>query len=73
MIARISAAEARALGIDTDEKPSRKRTTRRTARGPYRTICIDCGEVFTTQAAETRHVDATRHCRFDLIIDELPA
>jgi hypothetical protein len=27
--------------------------------------CHDCGEQFTTDAAETRHVAATFHARYD--------
>lgn len=39
-------------------KPARKsRTTRKVARGRYHTRCV-CGQEFTTQAAEDRHVTA---------------
>ena len=49
------------------------RTTRKVARGPYVSECFDCGEAFTTQAAETRHVAATRHARYQLTLDVTPA
>lgn len=66
MVARITAAEARKLGIDP--KVGRTRTTSRTAKGvKYHTRCIQCSEEFTVQAAEDRHVDETRHTRYELI------
>jgi hypothetical protein len=66
MVARITAAEAKRLGIET--KVGRTRTTSRTAKGvKYHTICVECGEEFTVQAAEDRHVDDTRHARYALI------
>lgn len=66
MVARITAAEARKLGIDT--KLGRTRTTSRTAKGvKYHTRCTKCGEEFTTQAAEDRHVDEFKHARYQLL------
>ena len=44
------------------------RTLRRTAPGPYRTRCHDCGQVFTTRAAESRHLDEVKHCRYAIDI-----
>lgn len=69
----LSDGEARRLGI-TPAKPARRRTTRRVAHGPYRTRCTaaDCGETFTTGAAETRHHEATGHRRFELVLTETP-
>ena len=65
--ARLSRAEAKALGVPV---PASTRAPRRTARAPYHTRCMACGAVFTTQAAEDRHVDAVGgHTRFELIID----
>ena len=64
MAVHLTAAETRALfGLGAP-----KRTTRRTARGPYASECYDCGEAFTTQAAETRHVNATGHARYQLCL-----
>lgn len=65
--ARLSRADAKALGVDV---PAATRTTRAVARAPYHTRCMGCGAVFTTQAAEDRHVDAVGgHVRFELIVD----
>lgn len=44
MTARITAAEAKALGLDVPG--GKKRTTKHTARSPYRTKCLTCGEEF---------------------------
>lgn len=64
---RVTAGEARRLGIDV---PSTQRSTHKVARAPYHTRCMACGAVFTTQAAEDRHVDTQGgHLRFELIID----
>ena len=65
MTARLSAAEAKALGLT---KPVAKpRTTRKTGRGPYRTRCVACGVEFTTVASESRHL-APGHNRFELLL-----
>jgi hypothetical protein len=68
----LSRAEADVLGVlagtRPDPKPSRRRQ-RRTAPGPYRTVCAYCAEVFTTRAGEDRHVDATRHGRYDSLFE----
>ena len=66
MPAHLTPAEAKALGIDVKGKGGRVRTTRKTAPGPYRSVCHDCAEVFTTRAGEDRHV-APGHCRFDVV------
>ena len=60
--------EARRLGLlDGDLiKPAKTRQTRKTAPGPYRSTCRACSEVFTTRAGEDRHVENTRHCRFQV-------
>ena len=68
MTARLSAAEAKALGL-TSTSAAKKRTTRRTAKGgPYHTRCRTCGEEFTTAASEDRHVHDTHHVRYDLVV-----
>jgi hypothetical protein len=65
--ARLSRAEAKALGVAV---PASTRSTHKVARAPYHTRCMACGAVFTTQAAEDRHVDAVGgHLRFELIVD----
>lgn len=65
MPARLTAAEARKLGIDT--KASGKVRTRTTAKGPYCTRCVTCGTVFHTMAAEDRHLVDTHHGRYEMI------
>ena len=76
MPAHLTAAQAKALGIEAGgedvvagagKSPARTRQ-RRTARGPYASECYDCGEAFTTQAAETRHLNATHHARYQLVL-----
>jgi hypothetical protein len=68
MTARLSNADLRRLGLAAP-----KRTTRKTARGPYLTECVLCaGSRFTTQAAENRHLEATGHPRYALILSETP-
>lgn len=75
---RITPDQARRLGItlDTacdagpvkgDAAPKGRRSRRR--RVPYHTVCADCHEHFTTEAAETRHLDTTRHANYQLVLD----
>jgi hypothetical protein len=63
MTARLSNADLRRLGLAAP-----KRTTRKTAPGPYHTICVLCREEFRTRAAEDRHVTATGHPRYALVL-----
>jgi hypothetical protein len=63
MTARLSNADLRRLGL----VPDKKRTTRRTASGPFHHRCVTCGEEFTTDASETRHLNAERHYRYELL------
>ena len=64
--ARLTAAEAKALGVDVTTK---SRTTRRTVKGvPYLTICKTCEMEFRTLASEDRHVEATKHARYELVL-----
>ena len=65
MTVRLTPAEARRLGIDPT--PTRTRTTRREAAGPYHTRCTTCGDEFTTIAAEDRHLTAGHH-RYELVL-----
>lgn len=71
MTAHLTAAEARALGIDTDADraahvaATQPRRTRRALPGHGVSACHTCGEAFTSDAAETRHVAATFHARYD--------
>jgi hypothetical protein len=61
---RLTPEQARALGLDTK---ARRKTTRKTAEGKYHTRC-NCGEEFTTAAAENRHVQPG-HQRFTLVLN----
>jgi hypothetical protein len=62
--ARLSPARARALGI-VSPSAGVPRRTRRAVPGHGISRCHNCGEVFTTDAAETRHVDThPGHCRY---------
>jgi hypothetical protein len=68
MTAHLTAAQARALGI-MNTLPvvvPHKRTTRKALpRERAMSVCHTCGERFTSDAAETRHVAATLHARYD--------
>jgi hypothetical protein len=64
----LTAAQARALGLDVPAV--RQRLTRKAlARAGAVSTCVTCGEQFTTAAAETRHVAATLHARYDCDTD----
>jgi len=47
---------------------TKKRTTRKTGRGPYHTRCRTCLVEFTTAASEDRHLHDTHHTRYDLVL-----
>lgn len=66
MAVRLTPGQARALGIRVPPSAGvPRRTTRTAVPGHGVSRCHTCGEVFTTDAAETRHVDANRgHCRY---------
>jgi hypothetical protein len=69
--ARLTTAEARALGLPAPR--SAPRTTRRTVKGAkYLTRCKTCGEEFTTVASEDRHLKATHHARYDIVLERNP-
>jgi hypothetical protein len=75
---RLTEAQAKAYGIRAPADaavvaspvPARARARRggdtRAEPVPYHTVCHDCGEHFTVRAVETRHVNATRHARYEL-------
>lgn len=66
MTAHLTPAQARALGIGNTLPVVPRRTTRRAlARDRATSTCHACGATFTTDAAETRHVAATFHARYD--------
>lgn len=64
MPVRMTPAQLKALGVD----PGRvKVRMRRTAKGPYHTLCTTCSEEFHTQASEDRHLKETRHLNYRLV------
>lgn len=68
MTARMTEAEARALGIEPAPGRSGRRD-RTVARGPYATACHDCHELFFTRASEDRHLATTGHARYELVLE----
>ena len=68
----MTAKQAERLGLLGKGEPvKKKRSTRKTAppKECSDTRCHTCGEVFTTIAAEDRHLAANRdHCRYDCVI-----
>jgi hypothetical protein len=68
-VTRMTVAEAKAAGLldgtTATGRPKKKRTTQKSSpRNKSVTVCVQCGERFTTDAAETRHVDSTGHPRY---------
>lgn len=58
--------QAEALGIVPRKKT---RTTKRVVKGaPYHTVCTACGEEFHMLAAEDRHLKATKHGNYRLVL-----
>ena len=68
MIARMTAAQARAAGIDLSTARPAKVRTRRVAKGHYHTRCHTCGDEFNTMAAEDRHLNDTGHRRYAIVL-----
>lgn len=64
MSARLTAREARAIGLELPTAPAGKRTAQRRLRALYASTCAACGDPFTSEAAEVRHMTATGHRRF---------
>src|SRR4029077_7244607 len=60
----LTAAQARALGVDT---PVKAKTTRKVAAGPYWSRCKSCAVEFTSYASEDRHVKEFHHARYDTL------
>jgi hypothetical protein len=63
----MTAAEARGLVPPATDNPG-LRSSRRSP-GPYATACHDCQELFFSMAAETRHLEATGHHRYELVLE----
>lgn len=64
MTLHLTPEQAVALGL-IDRKPPRG--TRKTMKGAYHSRCCHCPDEFTTEAAETRHLNETGHTRFNTI------
>ena len=69
MTIHLTTAQARRAGIDVPSDT--KVRVRKTARGPYHTVCKTCGVEFHTIAAEDQHVVDTLHVRYQLITTEV--
>ncbi|MCD6056486.1 MAG: hypothetical protein K0Q89_16 [Thermomicrobiales bacterium] len=69
MSVHLTPDQARKLGIDV-KATKRKKTTGRHAPAAEcsDTRCCTCGEIFTTIAAEDRHVVETRHARYESVL-----
>jgi ribosomal protein L37E len=66
VIARLTAAQARAAGIPPPGGTGSKVRVRKVAAGSYHTVCKRCGEEFHTRKAEDEHV-GNGHTRFELV------
>lgn len=73
---RLTAAQAKAMGIvggAPATAPSGRRTTRhQLPRQGATSTCQTCGETFTSDAAETRHVADTLHPRYLSAFERVP-
>lgn len=68
MSAHLTEAEARALGLPVPQR--RRRPTRSSGgRRSARSRCVACGEEFTSDTAETRHVETAGHHRFESVLE----
>lgn len=62
MSLHLTPEQARKLGIEAPKSKSKRKGM---ARAGAKTRCVTCGEVFTGDAAETRHVNEARHYRYE--------
>jgi hypothetical protein len=63
MSLNLTEAQARALGLKAPKTPSKRK--KGMARAGAVTRCVECGATFTGDAAETRHLNETRHARYE--------
>jgi len=67
--AHLSAKEARQLGLNLTGAPEAAEARPRRRATAYATVCTACGETFTAQAAEDRHLAANPgHGRYELVL-----
>lgn len=64
MTARLTPAEARALGL-TEKKPPKKTGKTVRAKDCLPNRCVTCDETFTGETAERRHAEQTGHLRYE--------
>lgn len=67
---QMTLAEAKAEGL-LDGKPKLRRTTKRSEPrngAPSRCCTPGCGEIFTGEMAETRHMTDCGHHRFECVL-----
>jgi hypothetical protein len=70
VLVRMTKAEAARAGITAEGVPlARAKPLARARPAPYLTRCHECGETFTKIVDEDRHVAATLHARYELLID----
>lgn len=63
---QMTTAEAREAGLLNASKTRKPRTTRKTEpRNGAESRCVACGATFTSDAAETKHVEVTHHSRYE--------
>ncbi|HEY6416864.1 MAG TPA: hypothetical protein VIX41_11515 [Acidimicrobiales bacterium] len=71
MTARLTAAEARQLGLIV--KDTARKKVRREAKGAYHTRCTHCEATFDTVTGEDRHLAFNpTHTRFELVLGPDP-
>ncbi|HSV39796.1 MAG TPA: hypothetical protein VLI04_13650 [Nocardioidaceae bacterium] len=60
--------QAEALGLNGGDKhPRAKQPRKRKPKRAYHTRCTTCGEEFTTEASEERHLASAHHARYENI------
>ena len=62
----LTEAQAKKLGI---EVPKTKKSRKGMGRDGARSRCVKCGEEFTSDAAETRHLIETMHARYEGVLE----
>jgi hypothetical protein len=67
VVARMSVADAARAGL-LDQPARKPRTTRKAVPRDGAVSRCQCGEVFDTDAAETRHVRSPGHNRFESVL-----
>ena len=67
MPARLTPAQAQALGITASAPPRVRRTRKAMGRDGAVSRCVTCHATFTTDTAETRHVEQAHHYRFETL------